>query len=78
MEVLNVSLSKGLPTEVTVKLTIEELAVIGRMTGRLSPITAEEVFPKAYEATSEMYDASVGEVFNRWWDGGIDDYLRNR
>jgi hypothetical protein len=47
--------------------------MITKMLGNLSP--ANTCPPESYPAASELYDVATGDVFNRYWDGGVDDVL---
>ena len=53
----------------TIEPAVEKTgAQIARWTGRLTTDQTSQ--------TSGMYNALVGDVFNRYWDAGVDGYLR--
>jgi hypothetical protein len=64
MEISNVRLAGGKPTHVMVEMTIDEAAVMAMLTGRLAP---------SVPASTEIWDCLTDELFNRFWDGGIDE-----
>lgn len=66
----------GNPEWVTIKLSLKELAYLGTLTGKQSHITAEELMENGSHANDQLYDVAVGEVFNRWWDGGLEEFRR--
>lgn len=61
------------PAHVTLTMPIAMAAKLTKHCGSLSP--ASTVPANSYEATNELHDCLVGMVFNRYWDGGVDDYL---
>lgn len=60
---------------VTVRLTVAEAAFIAKFTGRQNGITANEVMPGGDQASANLYGAMVGGVFNRWYDGGVEEWV---
>ncbi|MDX3260791.1 hypothetical protein PV336_16340 [Streptomyces sp. MI02-2A] len=66
------------PEFITVRMSVQEAAFLARVTGGHSGDTAEEVLPGGATANRDIYSALVGSVFNRYWDGGINDYLLGR
>lgn len=62
---------------VTVRMSAEEAAFIAKFTGRQSGETAEEVMTGGAPASSHLYDTMAGEVFNRLYDGGVDEWHRD-
>lgn len=68
MKINNIELEDGKPVRIHAGLSIEEAAQIARWTGRL---TTEQT-----SQTREIYDSLAGELFNRYWDDGVDGYLR--
>ena len=62
---------------VTVRMSAEEAAFIAKFTGRQSDATAEEVMSGGRPACNHLYAALVGKVFNRLYDGGVDDWHHN-
>ncbi len=63
---------------VTVKLTAKEAAFIAIFAGRQNGETANQLMPGGDEASSHLYQAFVGGVFNRLYDDGVNDWLTDR
>jgi hypothetical protein len=66
------------PEFVTVRMSVQEAAFMAKVTGQQSTNDAEAVFPGGSDPSHSVYNALVGSVFNRFWDGGVDDYLADR
>ena len=63
---------------VTVKLTVAEAAFIAAFTGKQTGDTANEIMSNGgAEASSGLYEAFTGGVFNRWYDGGVNEWYRD-
>jgi hypothetical protein len=61
------------PSQVTLTFSIESLARITKMLGNISPVSTNP--PESYPAASEFYNVVAGDVFNPYWDGGVDDVV---
>lgn len=61
----------GVPEFVTVKMTVEQLADLVLVVGKMSPPTGST------EALTEFYQFALSELFNRYWEGGIHSYRRD-
>jgi hypothetical protein len=68
----------GNPEFITVHLSVVEAALIAKITGAQSPATAEEVMAGGGEASDGLYHAIADDLFNRFWDGGVEEYLDQR
>ena len=68
----------GLPDKVTAELTRDEALYIATLLGKQNGITANEVMGGGDAINHEVYDALVGDLFNRYWDDGTADALRER
>lgn len=67
----------GRPKTVTVKMSLDEAAAIAKTFGTMSLNGFREKFPTLPDDTnSEIYGCLVGELFNRFWDDGVDGYIR--
>lgn len=66
-----------LPSVVTVTMTIVEAALIARIIGRLTNPQSEVIVPVQHGAHHGIYDCLSGAVFNRYWDGGCDEFIRS-
>jgi hypothetical protein len=62
---------------VTVRMSAEEAAFIAKFTGRQTGETAEKIMSGGAPASSHLYEAMTGLVFNRLYDGGVDDWHQN-
>lgn len=71
MRVQRIDLENSKPKTLVVEMTIEEAMVVTKWCGGLSPVTSPD-----YEATDGVYGALVGDVFNRYWEWGIDGAIR--
>ena len=54
------------PTHVTAEMTLEEVVWIAKNAGRQQGASPH----------NEIYSSLVGDVINRFWDGGLDDAYR--
>lgn len=63
------------PEFVTVRMPIQQAAYLATITGKQSSITANEFMRGGAEANTEVYNALVGSVFNRYFDGGVQEYV---
>ena len=61
------------PSQVTLTFSIESLARITKMLGNISPANTNP--PESYPAASEFYNVATGDVFNPYWDAGVDDVV---
>lgn len=78
MKVRAIEFSEGTPVTpdvITVEVTVEELAYIAMLTGRQSNETANAVMAGGDQLNYQIWGAAVGDVFNRYWSGGIKDYV---
>jgi hypothetical protein len=66
--------SKGCKT--TVELTEREAALIARMIGPTNHRQRDEIQSDGGEVGSDIWDALTGEVFNRFYEAGIDGVPR--
>lgn len=67
------------PQWVTIKLSLEEVAFIAKFTGKQSDDSAEGYMPNGGGYVNrQLYEATTHGVFNRWWDGGLEEYERER
>lgn len=58
----------AIPSEITVTMTRDEAAAIARVFGGF---TDNDLFVRGLPKT-EIYDALTGDVFNRYWEAGLD------
>lgn len=62
----------GDPETITVAVTRREAQFVAKALGRLNLDAANEVLPGYYSEVQDIYDCLVGNVFNRYWDDGVD------
>lgn len=67
----------GQPEWVTIRLSNEEAAFIAKFTGKQSGDTANEVMKGGAVANRALFETFTGEVFNRYFDGGVDEWIRD-
>lgn len=78
MRVRNITLDEDEnPDRVLVEMTLDEAAMMLRLVGRLSPRMVLNALGdhRWYNASSDIYSCLAGSVFNRFWDGGVDDVI---
>ena len=76
MNTKQIVLEDGRPTTVTVEMSIAEAAAIAKVFGGFSYTTFTEKVPQLTNGEhSEVYDCLVGEIFNRYWDDGVEGFL---
>jgi hypothetical protein len=66
------------PSLITVEMTATEAAYLAVVVGKSTHLDREEVMPGGGDAGSEVFDCLTGDVFNRYYDDGVQDYLRGR
>lgn len=77
MQVNQINLEEGDPSNVVVSMTTREAALITKVLGRLSMTTAKEMGLGDYSSEhSETYACLTGDFFNRFWDDGVDGFIR--
>ena len=67
---------EGTPESLIVSMTAREAAIIARVIGTISHDVANEITKGGGESVSSIYDGLVGEFFNRFWEDGINDAIR--
>lgn len=79
MRVRNVILDEDeMPERVQVEMTIDEVAFMARLVGSQSPRGVLDALGddvRWWHACTEIYGCLTGSVFNRFWDGGVDDVI---
>lgn len=58
----------AIPAHVTVRMTVQEAAWIGKLVGRLKAHQKPKNF--------DVFGCLIGDVFNRYWDDGVDGAMR--
>ena len=69
MEVEAMTLSGGTPKTVTVTMTIEEVLAIAALFGKFNGYALQRL--DLPDRGDGPYGCLVGEVINRYWDGGL-------
>ncbi len=68
MQVRSIQLDdEGLPSSMTVEMSVAEASAIAEWAGQLNPSTP---------TTSDIFFGLSDELFNRFWDDGRDGYAR--
>lgn len=77
MKLTNIHLDgDGKPDVVTVEMTRREAQFIAVVTGQMNPQQAEETLQGSGDASLEIYSALAGSVFNRFWEDGVGESIR--
>lgn len=63
----------AIPSEVTVTMSIVEAAQIAKIFGEFADVT----FEKRGWPVTHMYSDLSGDLFNRYWEDGVDEALRD-
>lgn len=67
-----------LPSAVTVTMTAEEALFVAHFIGGTNNIFREEQMRGGGQIGSDIYDCLTGSVFNRFYEDGVTDALRER
>lgn len=77
MTVLSMTFAAGVPEDVTVCLSIDELAAITALVGAMSSKARSRVFSDGEgECLEGFWEEAQSMVFCRYWDGGIEDVCK--
>lgn len=76
MKITKIALDDGRPDEVTAVLTLDELIYIGLTIGKHAPTDANARMPEGNRVVTEIWNCLTGELFNRYWDDGINGAAR--
>jgi hypothetical protein len=68
---------EGALTHVVVRMTAQEAAYLARVIGARNGIVSNETMPGGDSINSEIYLALTGELFNRFYDDGLDGAMRH-
>lgn len=66
------------PTRVHAILSTAEAALVAKLVGKLSHTEAEELMRGGGEVSSSLYEGMTGAFFNRYYDGGVAEYVEGR
>lgn len=69
MLITNIALTDGEPTEIILTMTVAEAAAIAGWAGKIGPPTP---------ASQATWDCLTGQLFNRFYDDGVNDYIAGR
>jgi len=67
---------EGMPEKITAELSLSEAVFIALLMGQQNGHTSEEILPGGTDLPSEIYSALTGELFNRYYDDGVDEAAR--
>lgn len=77
MKVRNIALGEDeMPTAIEVVMSTREAAFIARVLGAMTGTAQSEVQSDGSTVGSDIYDALVGGVFNRFWEDGVNEVGR--
>lgn len=65
----------GSPDAITVTMSVAEAAFITTLLGRMNDLEQDNVIAGGAHAGRGIYDCLTGDLFNRYWDDGVDGYL---
>lgn len=66
------------PSRITVEMSQDEALLIATMIGKTNHTQRNEMMAGAGVIGSDVYDCLTGNVFNRYWDDGVTDAMRER
>lgn len=66
------------PSEITMTVSLEEAAAIAVLFGAISPAAWTKLEPSRSWGLDDVspYSGLTGDVFNRYWEDGVNDVLR--
>ena len=73
MEITELKFEEHCPVEVSVTMSVKHAAHLAIILGKLS---FNDVGADNWLSLHEFYDLMTGELFNRYWDDGINDYFK--
>lgn len=76
MELKAMTFDNSKLSTVTVEMTAEEAAFMVKVAGNMNDPMAAEAFGIVTHAHNEIYDLLAGEVFNRLYDDGVHEWMR--
>lgn len=77
MKVKQINLDdEGLPENIVVRVSRAEAAYIALLVGRQTGETSGAVMPGGAALNSSVYEALAGDVFNRFYENGVEDAAR--
>ncbi|MFD7247868.1 hypothetical protein ACFV6Y_38725 [Streptomyces massasporeus] len=65
-----------MPETITAELTAREAAFLAKLTGRMSPNDVETAVPGYSAESNRIYACLEGDLFNRYYEDGVNDALR--
>lgn len=66
------------PDRVTVEMSKDEALILALLVGMTNDLDRNAMMPGGGALGSDIYDCLVGSVFNRYWEDGVKDALRER
>lgn len=68
----------GVPESVFVRLSRDEALYLAKLTGGQNGVSAEAVLAGGAGLNAEVYASLTGELFNRFYEDGVNDVVRSR
>lgn len=78
MRIDNIKMGGGLPSEVTVTMSIQQAAAIATVFGKMNGFAHRRLGLANEDEDFSIYDVLTGDLFNRFWDDGVNEYNRDR
>lgn len=78
MKTTVIVLNEGDVERVTVEMGVDEAAFLAKLIGGMTGPSSEQVMPGGKAIGEQIYESLVGSIFNRFFDDGVDEYLRRR
>ncbi len=75
MQIDNIKFEDGKPVEVSLTMSVENAAQLAKSLGKISFNDATADY---WNGVSDTYLLLTGDLFNRFWDDGINDYFRTK
>jgi len=77
MRITAITLDKGMPATITSEISAAEAIFLATLLGQQTGIAANGVWPGHGELSTAVYDCLSGEVFNRYYEDGVDEARRD-
>lgn len=68
----------GVPESVFVRMSRDEALYLAKLTGRQTHTSAGDILTGCAALNTEVYESLTGDLFNRYYDDGVNDAVRSR
>ena len=69
---------QGSVESIVVRMSLDEALYLAKLTGGQNGVSAEAVLTGGAGLNAEVYASLTGELFNRFYEDGVADAVRNR